>query len=128
MNEQTERMETAHQPSSLSGWIGSVLFFMNLLLTVLGSVMIFRYRAVANALFEDFDVEVPALARIALDFPFAMALPCLGVLGVALHFIVQEKSAKVACHCAHFVVILFLTTFFVTTALPVLHQLIDSLS
>ncbi len=127
MNNQTERTDHDLPISPLSGWIGSVLLAVNTLLTVIGSIMIFRYSRMATKVFNDFDFEVPMLTQLTMSLPFAALFPLLGVLGIVVHLVLRKSRNKVICQTVIFVLILVLTTLFVVTALPVMSQLINSL-
>lgn len=124
--------DESHSPqrgveSSLTEWVESILLGMNLLLTILGAVLIIRFRKVSLDMFEDFDVQLTQATEIALSLPFATLLPSLGLIALAVRFLSDDIRRRTFFHIAHFLVILIIAAFFVGTTLPALQRLLNNI-
>ncbi|TWT51642.1 hypothetical protein KOR42_35300 [Thalassoglobus neptunius] len=113
--------------SGLTSRVEPVLFGINLVLTVLASILVVRQRNAILPVMEEFDLQISRFAELALSPGAAAILPVLGVVGIAVHFSKLALKTKVRLHWAHFVIILVLTGGFVATTIPLLTKLIQQL-
>ncbi len=124
-NDHTSRTASA---DPLRSWIGTILLGMNLLMTVLGTVAIFRYRWVALKVFEDFEVELPAMTEVTLSVPYAALLPLFGLAAIAVRFLSKDNRINVIIYTVHFLIIIMIAGLFVGTVLPTMSRLMSELS
>lgn len=115
------------QNDSLTVWIDNVLFTMNMLLTVLVTILIVRFRGSTVQLFEDFGVELPLLARISLSIGYAVIIPVLGGIAVVVKLFNRNPRERLVIFSVHFIYIVIASAVFLGTVLPAIHRLLDQL-
>ena len=125
---QQNRPEPSTSETSLRVWVAAVLFGMNLLITIIGTVAILRYRRVAIKVFEDFDFELSAITQLTLSLPYAVLLPCFGLVGIAVRLISKNERVNLVCHSVHFLIVMMIAGLFVGTVVPTMSRLINDLS
>ncbi len=124
----SENSQTTDSESSLRAWIGTVLFAMNMLMSVLGTAAILRYRSIALKVFEDFDFDIPWIAQFALSVPYAALLPFFTVVSIAIRLQLKEKRFHVIIFTVHFLIITMIIGLFVVSVLPTMSRLMNELS
>lgn len=123
-----DNSQTTNSETSLLAWVGTVLFVMNILMSVLGTAAIFRYGRVAQKVFEDFDIEISALTQLTLSLPYAALLPFFTVASIAIRLQLKEKRLHVIIFALHFLIIIIIAGLFVGTVLPTMSHLMSKLS
>lgn len=118
----------SNSETSLRAWIATVLFIMNMVMSVLGTAAILRYRTIAQKVFEEFDFNISALTQLALSAPYAALIPFFTVTSIAIRFQLKEKRLHLIIFAIHFLIITMITGLFAGTVLPTISRLMSELS
>ena len=113
--------------SSLGSRVESVLFVMNCLLSIVCTVVLYRIQRVTSEVFEDFEVEIPQMTQLALEPWMLYLIPCLFLITLVIHFQPFAAKPKIAGQGFVAFFILFITSSFLLSTLPLMYKLIKSL-
>lgn len=115
------------QAGSLRNRIEAILFGLNLLLALLGTVMIWRFRRTSIDLFTDFDVLLSPWSQAVLSLPVACLLPASMAVAVGVVVGIPNVRTRWLFHIGHTVLIFGTILLFLAGTLPAIQRLIDSL-
>ena len=113
--------------SDLTRRMEPVLFGVNLVLSILASILVIRQRRVMLNVFEDFDLQIPGLTVIMLNPVWVVVLLALGIIGVVIHFSKMTLRAKVTAQWCQLAATLVITGLFVAATVPIMQKLIEQL-
>lgn len=129
MNTADQTCDAPDSPhGSLAVRLETVLFYVNLALTILGTIVIFRQQRVVGPLLEEFGVEIPVLTQVSLGPAVLALLPGVAIVSGGLHMMQMCPKRKLALQIVVSVAILAVIGTFLAAVLPVMTNLIDELA
>jgi hypothetical protein len=105
-----------------------ILFVVNLFLTVLVTLFIFRSRSSFDKIFKDFEAKLPAISSVIFMAWYAWLLPVLAALSIAKEMRLTNYRVALILNGIHLLAILLILGIYVTAVFEPLIQLIQKLS
>ena len=128
MNELTQDCDAPPTAgSSMSARVEPVVFYVNFVLAILGTILIYRQQQIVLDLFNGFGVELSSLTEWSLTPPVLALLPGAGIVAIGLHTMPMCAKRKLAFQLIIFMSILAVVGLFLSATVPVTMNLIKQL-